>query len=123
MLKLRGPEQTERGLRLGGPEQKLGLRARAGSVEARGLEDAAFYNTCTVPKHQALSALCQYRSRIAAFFDQNCMRLTKSAKDRKKGYAYDPVALYKQGALKNQTLPCTSLSFSLMKQVHVQSWS
>ena len=37
-LKLGGPEQTERGSRLGGPEQKLGSRARAaraGGAEAR----------------------------------------------------------------------------------------
>ena len=53
-LKLGGPGQTERGSRLGGPEQKLGSRAIAGSAEARSidrrLEDAAlsFYSTCTV---------------------------------------------------------------------------
>ena len=34
-LKLGGPEQTERGSRLGAPEQKLGSRARAVSEEAR----------------------------------------------------------------------------------------
>ena len=32
------------------------------------------------------------------------MRLTRSTKDRKKGCAYDPGALNKQVALKNQTL-------------------
>ena len=31
----------ERGSRLGGPEQKLGSRARAGSAEARRLKDVA----------------------------------------------------------------------------------
>ena len=30
--------------------------------------------------------------------------VTRSTKDRKKGCAYDPGALNKQGALKNQTL-------------------
>ena len=50
-LKLGGPERTERGSRLGGPEQKLGSRARAGSAQAQRLEDAAlsFYSTCAVP--------------------------------------------------------------------------
>ena len=38
------------------------------------------------------------------FFDQKHMRLTRSTKDKKKGCAYDPGALNKQGALKNQTL-------------------
>ena len=32
------------------------------------------------------------------------MRLTRSTKDRKKGCAYDPGVLNKQGVLKNQTL-------------------
>ena len=32
------------------------------------------------------------------------MRLTRSTKDRNKGCAYDPGALNKQGAIKNQTL-------------------
>ena len=45
------------------------------------------------------------RSRYCAiFFDQKHMRLTSSTKDRKKGCAYDPGALNKQGALQNQTL-------------------
>ena len=41
----------KRGSRLEVPEQKLRSRARAGSEEARRLDDAAlsFYNTCTVP--------------------------------------------------------------------------
>ena len=39
-----------------------------------------------------------------AVFDQKRMRLTRSTKDKKKGCAYDPGALNKQGALKNQTL-------------------
>ena len=48
-LKLGGPELMERGSRLGmgGPEQKLGSRARAGSASR---------------KHQALSAQCHCRS-------------------------------------------------------------
>ena len=42
----------ERGSRLGGPEQKLRSRARAGSVEAWRLEDVAlsFYSTCTISR-------------------------------------------------------------------------
>ena len=56
-------------------------------------------------KHQALSALCRCRSRYGSFFfDQKHMRLIRSTKDRKKGCAYDPGALNKQGTLKNQTL-------------------
>ena len=79
----------ERGSRLGGPEQKLRSRARAGSVEAWRLEDVAlsFYSTCTIPQ-VPLSALCNCRSRYGSFFfDQKCMRLTRSTKDRKKGCA------------------------------------
>ena len=78
MLKLGGLEQTEHISRLGGPEQKLGSRARAGSAQARRLEDAAlsFYSTCTVPYYQALSALCRCQSPYRAFFfDQKRMRL------------------------------------------------
>ena len=84
---------TERGSMLGGPEQKLGSRARAGSF---------FHFIAPTPshKHQALSALCRCRSDIATFSSR--MRLTRSTKDRKKGCTYDPGALNKQGALKNR---------------------
>ena len=60
----------------------------------------SFYSTCTIP--YALSTVpMSYR---AFFFDQKRMRLTRSTKDKKKGCAYDPGALNKQGVLKNQTL-------------------
>ena len=52
-------------------------------------------------KHQALSALLIPISR-----DQKRMRLTRSTKDRKKGCAYDPGALNKQGV---QTLRYVSV--------------
>ena len=41
------------------------------------------------------------------------MRLIRSTKHRKKGCAYDPGALNKQGVLKNQTLRYTQTLFMI----------
>ena len=92
--------------------QRAGAEARiegqsrecGGSIGDSKMRHCYFIAPALSRKHQALSVLCHYRSRYRAFFfDQKCMRLTRSTKDRKKG-AYDPGALNKQDALKNQTL-------------------
>ena len=73
----------------------LGRRQRG-----KGLEVPCLY---TCPRCAAVD-----RSRYRAiFFDQKCMCLTSSTKDRKKGCACDPDVLMIQDALQNQTLQYT----------------
>ena len=65
--------------------------------------ELSFYSTCTIPKAPSVVRAVPLSIPIS-LFDQKRMHLTRSTKDRKKGCAYDPGALNKQGALKNQTL-------------------
>ena len=84
-----------------GPE-KLGSRARAGSAEARRLEDAAVEVCIAILQHLHRPVSTKRCLRCAAVADiaPDFLR----SEDWKKGCAYDPGALNKQGALQSQTL-------------------
>ena len=94
------------GSRLGGSNRRAGVEAQIeGQSRECGASEIHCHFIAPAPsrKHQALSAQCSCRSRYLSF-DQKLMRLTKRTKDRKKGCAYDPGVLSKQGALKKNRL-------------------
>ena len=79
-LKLGGPEQSERGSRLGGSDRKARAEARieakAGSTEARrcgsGEVHCHFIAPAPPRKHQELSALYHCRSRYCSSITSAC---------------------------------------------------
>ena len=106
----RAGAKTECRSRFGGPEQKLVSRARAHRFGDSKMRHCNFI----APALSRITKRCPRCATVnphiiyhAFFFDQKCMRLTRSTKDRKKGCAYDPGALKKQGVLKKQILQCT----------------
>ena len=85
----RAGAKTECRSRFGGPEQKLGSRARAHRFGDSKMRHCNF--------------IAPALSRIT----KRCPRCATVNPHIKKGCAYDPGALKKQGVLKKQILQCT----------------